>query len=130
MTLNDPLSNALSNIQNLERIGKKEAIVTPLSKITENVLNILKDNHYIGDIKTENTSRGRVAVVNLIGKINKVGTIKPNHAISYERYEDYEKRYLPAKGMGIIVVSTSQGIMTQEDAKKKSVGGRLIAYCY
>lgn len=45
-------------------------------------------------------------------------------------FEKFEKRYLPAKNMGIIMVSTSQGITTHRMAKEKKSGGRLIAYCY
>jgi len=45
-------------------------------------------------------------------------------------YEKFEKRYLPAKDFGMIIVSTNQGIMTHIEAKEKGLGGRLLAYVY
>jgi small subunit ribosomal protein S8 len=45
-------------------------------------------------------------------------------------FDKFEKRYLPARGFGIIIVSTNKGIMTLEEAKEKRIGGRLLAYCY
>jgi small subunit ribosomal protein S8 len=47
-----------------------------------------------------------------------------------DEYEKFEKRFLPAKGVGVLIVSTIKGIMTHEEAKGKTLGGRLIAYCY
>lgn len=130
MTLNDPLSDTLSSMLNSERIGKRELHVTPASKSTISVLNILKANMYIGDFKEEKTSRGNVVTVNLIGKINKCGTIKPRLSIGYAEFEKFEQRFLPAKGMGILIISTSQGMMTLDEAKEKAIGGKLVAYCY
>ena len=62
--------------------------------------------------------------------INKCGVIRPRYNPKKDAYEKFEKRYLPAKDVGIIFVSTTQGIMPHYDAKKKGIGGRLIAYCY
>ena len=45
-------------------------------------------------------------------------------------FEKFERRYLPAKGFGFLLVSTSKGIMTNEEAKTNGVGGKLIAYIY
>lgn len=128
--LNDPLANAFSNIQNMERIASKECMITPSSKLIKACLNILKDREYIGDYEETMNNKGNLLKVNLLGRINKCGVIKPRHAIEKEGYEKFEKRFLPARNFGILIVSTSQGLMTHEDAKKKNIGGRLIAYCY
>jgi small subunit ribosomal protein S8 len=45
-------------------------------------------------------------------------------------YEDYEGRYLPARGFGVLVVTTPMGVMSHAEAKGKGVGGRLLAYVY
>ena len=45
-------------------------------------------------------------------------------------FEKFERRYLPAKGFGILIVSTSIGMMTNEEAKIKMIGGKLLAYVY
>ena len=56
--------------------------------------------------------------------------MKPRFSITKHNYEMFEKRYLPANGFGLFIVSTSQGVMLHKDALKKNIGGKLIAYCY
>ena len=51
-------------------------------------------------------------------------------ALDPDILEKFEKRYLPAKGFGLIIVSTSKGLMTHVDAEEKNIGGKMIAYCY
>jgi len=128
--LNDPLANALSCILNTEKTAKPECEIKPVSKIIKKVLDIMKDNQYLGDYKETKNNKGNMIKVNLLGNINKCGAIKPRLAVQKDNYEKYEKRHLPAKGMGILIISTPKGIMTNEEAKKKEIGGRLIAYCY
>ncbi|MDZ4226799.1 MAG: 30S ribosomal protein S8, partial [Candidatus Pacearchaeota archaeon] len=60
----------------------------------------------------------------------KCGVVKPRFPVKLDEFEKFEKRYLPAKNFGIIIVSTSNGIMTHIEAKEKKLGGRLIAYIY
>ncbi len=128
--LNDPLANALSAILNAERIGRKECEIRPTSKIIKKVLSVMNDNHYVGDVQEVKDSRGGLIKVNLLGNINDCAAIKPRFSVKKDLYEKFEKRFLPAKGMGVIIVSTPQGIMTQADAKKKGLGCRLLSYCY
>jgi len=128
--LNDPLANALSVILNAEKVGKKECIIKPASKVIEKIFEIMKDNLYIGDFKKTDTRQGTYITLSLISKINKCGVIKPQYFVKNNNYEKFEKRYLPAKGFGIIIVSTSKGIMTQEEAKKQKIGGKLFAYIF
>ena len=68
--------------------------------------------------------------IQLLGRINKCGVINPRFPIQKDEFEDEERAYLPARGFGILVVTTSEGVMTHEDAKEKSIGGRLLAYIY
>ena len=68
--------------------------------------------------------------MNLLGNINKCGVIKPRFNAKMKDFERFEKRYLPGKGMGILIVSTSKGIMTLEEARKQKIGGKLLGYCY
>ena len=130
MSLNDPLANALSLILNAEKVGKRECIIKPISKVIKKVFTILKENNYIGDFREINDLRGNYIKLNLLGNINKIGVIKPRFAVKKDGFEKFEKRYLLAKDFGIIIVSTSSGMMTHIEAKKKGLGGRLIAYCY
>ncbi len=128
--LNDPLSNALSVILNSEKIGKTECLIKPVSKLIIKILNVMKDDLYVGGIKEISDGRGGTIVLSLLGSINKCGAIKPRYSIKAKEFEKFEKRYLPAKDVGILILSTSRGIMTHIEAKKKGLGGRLFAYCY
>jgi small subunit ribosomal protein S8 len=130
MTLNDPLANVLSHILIEDKKGKRQIITRPYSKIMLSVLNLLKDNNYLGDVKYIKDTKGGHIEINLLGAINKVGVIKPRYSVKITDYEKFERRYLPAFGFGFLVVSTTQGIMSQEDAIKKGLGGRLLAYVY
>ncbi|MCK4859665.1 MAG: 30S ribosomal protein S8 [Candidatus Omnitrophica bacterium] len=128
--LNDPLANALSNILNKENAKTKECIIKPSSKIIKEVLKIMKDNYYVGEFKEIEDSKGNMLSVQLLNKINKCGVIKPRFSVKKDGYEKFEKRFLPAKDFGILIVSTPLGIMTNDEAKKKFIGGKLLAYCY
>ena len=127
--LNDPLANALSHILNCDKLGKKECIIFPSSKTIKFVLNVLKSQNYIGDFK-ETSNKKPMINVNLLGKINKCGAIKPRFSVTLKTIEKFEKRYLPAKDFGILIISTTKGVMKHNEAIKNKLGGRLIAYCY
>lgn len=129
MTLNDPLANALSVILNSEKTKRTECFIKPISKLIKEILNVMKDNSYVGSFEEFEDGRGNYIKLNLLGAINKCGAIKPRYAVKKDGYEKFEKRYLPAKDFGVIIVSTPLGVMTHTEATKKGVGGRLLAYC-
>ncbi|MBW2968461.1 30S ribosomal protein S8 [Candidatus Woesearchaeota archaeon] len=130
MSLNDPLSNALSKILNHEHVGKKECVIKPTSKVIKKVLDIMNDEGYVGKYEEVEDGRGNYLKINLLGSINKCGAIKPRFSVVVDDYEKFEQRFLPAKDFGILLVTTSQGIMTHYKAKEKKIGGKLLAYCY
>ena len=130
MSMNDPLANVLSAILNNERIGKNECTVKPASKLIKRVLEVIKENGFIGSFDEIKDGKGNLLKIYLLGNINKCGVIKPRYNLKVADYEIFEKRYLPAKDVGIIIISTPAGIITLNEAKKKNVGGRLLAYCY
>jgi len=128
--LNDALANALSKVLNAERRSKSECLIKPSSKIIKKVFEVMKDGNYIGNFVEISDNRGNVLKINLLGKINKCNAIKPRYAVKIDEFEKFEKRYLPAKGFGIIIISTNKGIVTLDEAKEKKMGGKLLAYCY
>ncbi len=128
--LNDSLANALSVINNYDKSGRRVCIVTPSSKLMKKVIELLNAEGYVGAYEVVTEARGMVLKVNLLGKINKCCVIKPRFSVKVDNFEKFEKRYLPAKSVGCLIVSTSKGIFTHEEAKKKGIGGRLLAYCY
>ena len=130
MALNDTLSNALSNVLMDEKLGRPESTIKPSSKVIKKVLEIMKENRYVGNFEETKNAKGSVLKLNLLGNINKCGVIKPRYIVKKDQFEKFEERYLLAKDMGILIVSTPDGIITHTEAKKKNIGGKLLAYCY
>lgn len=130
MSLNDPLANALSLILIDEKAGKRESTIRPSSKIAKKVLEVMRANNYVGSFEEIKDGKGDTIKLNLLGNINKCGVIKPRYSIKKDEFEKFEGRYLLARGMGILIVSTPLGIITHNEAKKKNIGGKLLAYCY
>lgn len=128
--VSDPLSNAMSAIKNAERVGKDKCVVKPASKLIGNVLNVMKRYGYIKGFEYIDDHRGGKFIVELCGKINDCGAIRPRYPVKKTEYEKFEKRYLPARDFGILIVSTNQGVMSQREAREKGLGGVLLAYVY
>jgi small subunit ribosomal protein S8 len=130
MVCNDNLANVLSAMKNAEAAGKDEIIVRPSSKTINTVLSIFKKEKYIADFDARKDLRGGTIVIKLAKQINNTGVIKPRFSVTLDKLEKFEKRYLPAKDFGRIILSTSKGIMTHLEAKQQKIGGVLIAYVY
>jgi len=128
--LNDPLANALSLIRNAEIKGKGTCNITPSSKLINGVLTLLKNKKYIGNFEYIDDGKAGVFQVKLIGSINNCGVIKPRYPIKREELERWESRYLPAREFGMLILTTTRGIVSHEEAKKEGIGGRLLAYVY
>ncbi|MBI2656014.1 30S ribosomal protein S8 [Candidatus Woesearchaeota archaeon] len=128
--LNDPLADVMSLILNNEAIGRQECALKPVSKIIRHLLKVMKEQGYLSEFNEVEDSRGNYIHLRLNGSINKCGVIKPRYSVKNKEFEKFERRYLPAKGLGILIVSTPKGIMTHYDAKSKNMGGKLLAYCY
>ncbi|MCS7096998.1 MAG: 30S ribosomal protein S8 [Candidatus Methanomethylicia archaeon] len=130
MTMVDPLSNALSNIWNCEMRNKDECIIAPASKLILNVLRIMQKHGYLGEIDVIDDGRSGKIKVQLLGKINKCGAIRPRISVGYRRLIEWEKKFLPSRDIGMIILSTSKGIMTSKEAIENKMGGVLLAYVY
>ncbi len=128
MVVRDWLSNMLNDMMNCKKAGKKETAIMPVSNLMLGVLKILKENEYIEDFEIEEDRFRKVKIK--IKKLNKCGAIKPRFFVKKNEFDKYVKRYLPARGFGIIIISTNKGLMTHKDAIEKNIGGSLIAYCY
>ncbi|MBI2140054.1 30S ribosomal protein S8 [Candidatus Woesearchaeota archaeon] len=128
--VNDPLAQALSVILNSQKAGKDQCMIRPSSKIAEKVLEIMNQHHYIGAFEQMKGNKGNMGKVALTGSINSCGAIKPRYSIRKSEFEKFEKRYLPAKDFGLLIISTPKGIMTHKEAKIKGLGGVLLAFCY
>lgn len=75
--------------------------------------------------------KGKFKIVKVrIGKLHECKAIKPRFVVRKKFYSKYMQRYLPSRNVGILIVSTNQGLMTHREAIEKGLGGVLIAYCF
>ncbi len=130
MTLLDPLADAMSSIYNSEIVGKPEVIVAPASSLIEKVLRVMQTQGYIGEFEHIDDGRAGRFRIQLMGRTNKCGVIKPRYPVKRDGFERFEKRFLPAYNFGVLIVTTPKGVMTHQDAKKLGIGGRLLAFVY
>lgn len=128
--LMDPLADALSCLKNGERVGNLHCIVKPSSKLISNVLRVMNEHGYIGEFEFIDDGRSGKFKIQLIGKMNDCGVIRPRFNLGKNEFEKYEKRFLPAREFGILVLTTSLGVMDHKTATEKGVGGKLLAYVY
>jgi small subunit ribosomal protein S8 len=110
---------------NALKAGRTSIIVARHSKLLLSVLAIAKLKGYVKEYKVEGNS-----LKIEIGKLNHCRAIKPRYIVKVQDMEKYTKRYLPAKDLGVLIVSTSQGLMTHQTAQDKNIGGSLLAYFY
>jgi small subunit ribosomal protein S8 len=124
------LSNLLTTIYNNEMRKKRECIAIPASKFAREILDVMKKHGYIGEYEYVDDNRGGKLKVTLLAKINKCGVISPKFSVKKDGYASWERQYLPSYNMGILIVSTSQGVMSHHDAGQKGLGGVLVGYVY
>ncbi len=126
----DTLSAAMITIKNAEMVGKNKCEIKPASKLIGNVLKVMKDHGYINGFEYVEDHKGGKFVVELAGKINDCGAVRPRFSAKVTEFEKFEKRYLPARDFGILIVSTTKGVMSQIEARQRRLGGVLLAYVY
>ncbi|KGM33891.1 MULTISPECIES: 30S ribosomal protein S8 [Inquilinus] len=129
MSLSDPLGDLLTRIRNGQRVGKA-VIETPASKLRANVLDVLKREGYIRGYETHEVKPGFSAIkVELkyaegqpaIKRIDRVS--KPGRRV-YSGIKDLPKVY---NGLGISILSTPRGVMSDVEARAANVGGEILA---
>lgn len=130
MVMNDTLAMALSSVLNSEKLSRADVVIFPDSKIIKEVLTVMNKHGYVGKYEEIKDSKGNRLKIHLLSKINNCNAIKPRFSVMLSEYDKFEKRFLPAKDFGILVISTNKGIMTHLEAKEKKLGGKLLAYCY
>jgi len=121
----DILADALNNMINAKKSGNKTLVLHRHSKLLLSVLAIAKMKGHVIDYKVEG--------INLkitLGRLNNCSAVKPRFAVTSEEIQRYVRRYLPAKNIGTVIVSTSQGLMTHQIAQEKKIGGSILAYMY
>lgn len=133
MVMLDTLANALATIKNCEMRGKREAIIMPASKLIAEVLKVIQKEGYIGEFEYIDDGRWGKFRVQLLGRINNIGVIKPRTSVKYRelvKLPEHLRKYLASRDIGILIISTNQGVMSHKEAIRRRIGGILLAYVY
>ncbi len=100
MVLMDSLANALKSINNAEKRGKRQVLLRPSSKVIIRFLKVMMKHGYIGEFEVVDDHRGGKIVVNLTGRLNKVGVISPRVDIGINDIEKWTNNLLPSRQFG------------------------------
>ena len=128
MAINDPIADLLTRIRNAQRIGRKKT-TSPASKARSRVLEVLKQEGYIVDYSQHEVSKGIQEVEVKLKYHNGEPVIREIHRVSkpgcriYSNVKDLPRIY---GGLGIYVLSTSSGVMSDNDARAANVGGEVL----
>lgn len=129
MALNDPLADTLSAIKNAQAVGKKECTVRA-SKLVGHVLKIMQEQGYVGTFEFVDDGKSGQFKLNLTGNINDCCAIKPRFSVRHDELAKWESRYLPGEDFGILIMTTTSGVVAHTRAKELNLGGKLLAYVY
>ena len=135
MTMTDPIADMLTRLRNANQAFHDETSM-PSSKIKAGIAEILKQEGYIADYAVKDPEAdevGKKLVVTLKYGDDRKRSIAGVRRISKPGLRVYAKSYQLPKvlgGMGVAIISTSQGLMTDRQAHEKSVGGEVLAYVW
>ena len=114
----------------LQGYGPGTRIQEVFAKLIGRVLKVMQDRGYISQFEyVEDGKAGKFRVM-LDGAINNCGVIKPRYSVKVADVEKFEARFLPAQDFGLLIMSTTAGVITQDRAKELGIGGKLLAYVY
>merc|ERR1711976_284741 len=115
---------------NAEKRGKRQVLLRPSSKVVIRFLKVMMKHGYIGEFEFVYDHRGDKIVVNLTGRLNKVGIISPRFDVGISEIEKWTNNLLPSRQFGYIVMTTSGGIMDHEEARRKHLGGKILGFFF
>ena len=132
MVVTDPIADMLTRIRNANQMRYKEVEV-PASKMKLEIARILKEEGFINDYKVKKNNVQNIIVLSLKYGQNKERVITGLKRISKPGLRVYAKatdvpRVL--NGLGIAIISTSKGVMTDKNARTESLGGEVLAYIW
>jgi small subunit ribosomal protein S8 len=132
MLLSDSIADMLTRIRNANQMRYKEVEI-PASKIKKEIARILKEEGFIKDYKIEKEEIQNKIILNLKYSKNKERVITGLKRISKPGLRVYAKKEeIPVvlNGLGIAIISTSKGVMTDKQARKEQLGGEVLAYIW
>ena len=120
----DIVSDVLNEMMNAKRAKKTMIVTTRTTNLLMKLLEMMKQYGYI-DFEL---NQGKLTIT--MKELNECQSIKPRYTVDKTAIEKYVRRFLPARNFGYVIISTSKGLMTHEEAKENKIGGSLIAYFY
>ncbi|MHB8340420.1 MAG: 30S ribosomal protein S8 [Mycobacteriales bacterium] len=132
MTMTDPIADMLTRLRNANH-AYHDAVTIPYSKIKQHIAEILAQEGYVAGWRVEDAEVGKQLVVELKYGPNRERTIAGVRRISKPGLRVYAKAdNLPKVlgGLGVAIISTSTGLLTDRQATKRRVGGEVLAYVY
>ena len=132
MGMTDPIADMLTRIRNANQ-NKSANVIIPASKIKLDILNVIKSEGYIEDVEFVEDGKQGAIKVTLKYTEKKERVIKGIKRISKPGLRVYAKATEMPKvlnGLGVAVVSTSNGVMTDREARHQHLGGEVIAYIW
>jgi small subunit ribosomal protein S8 len=123
----DIVADALNMIRNAKKAGKENIKIKIISNALIEVLKIMKQE---GAIKKYKIDAKEKSLSVTIGDLLECKAIKPRFTVTKDQIEKYRRRYLPSRNLGTMVISTSKGLMTNEEAEQEGIGGVLVAFFY
>ncbi len=130
--MTDPIADMLTRIRNANQMKYKE-VEMPTSKMKEGIAAILKNEGFIADYKVKKSNVQSILVLTLKYSDTKERIISGLKRISKPGLRVYAKtEEIPTvlNGLGIAIISTSKGLMTDKEARKQSLGGEVLAYIW
>jgi small subunit ribosomal protein S8 len=124
------IADGMSALKNAADGGKASVIIEPAGKLLGAMFRIMQEAGYISGFEYLDDGRGGQFLVQMNGRINRCGAISPRYSIQLSEMEYWETQFLPGKNFGILILSTSKGVMTHEQARQAGVGGELLGYVY
>jgi small subunit ribosomal protein S8 len=128
--MNDPISDMLTRIRNANR-ALLPAVEVPHSRIKESIAGILKREGYIADFAVEGKLPRTIKVkLKYQGKKSIIEGLRRVSTPGLRRYVGATEIPRVRGGLGVVVVSTSEGLLTDTQARKKNIGGELLCYVW
>ena len=134
MTMTDPIADMLTRIRNAN-IAQQDEVRMPPSKLKESLAAILKQEGYIEDysVTEEQTRPGRTLTINMKYTPDRARTISGLRRVSQPGLRVYTKADRVPRvlgGLGVAVLSTSQGLMTDREARRRKMGGEILCFVW
>ncbi len=123
----DVVADALNMMNNAKKARKERVKVKIISNVLIEILKIMRQKGIVQKYKIDSKDKSLDIT---LGNLTECRAIKPRFVVGKGDIEKYRRRYLPARGIGTVLVSTNKGLMTHEEAQEEGTGGCLIAYFY